>query len=390
MDGGGPKARSGMAVVLAGGGARGAYEAGALSVLLPAIEAEHERTDREPISFVGTSAGSINAVGFASLIHLGAKAASEAMLDLWRPITYSAVFRRGHGTERPLDTAPLLATLNRLVDWKQLHENVRSGAVAAVAVVGTSYSTLGSTVFVEGGPGSIDPDLVRGIEYVRTTLTARHIVGSSANPAAFPAVSLESAPGIGAWYADGGIRLNTPIKPALELGVKRVVVVATAPADRPVAPEPTRPPPRPGLIGGAALMAYAVLDDRMVEDLHTLKRRNEEESATMSPDGVGASDGIPYLFAGPSPQDGRPLARLVGEVLSGTDSTPRSKHGLVARRARRKLGRWVAADPARGELASHMLFEPDFMEGAIRLGQRDARASLTPDGSPAWKCRATD
>ncbi len=376
--------RKGMAVVLAGGGARGAYEAGALSVLLPAIEAEQDRTDRKPISFVGTSAGSLNAVGFASLIHLGAKAASEAVLDLWRQSTYSSVFRMGRGSERPLDTAPLLATLNRLVDWNQLHENVRTGTVAAVAVTGTSYSTLGTTVFVEGGPGGLVTDVVRGIEYVPTLLTARHVVASSANPA-FPSVWVETSPAIGAWYADGGIRLNTPIKPAMDLGVKRVVVVATAPAERPPVPEPVRPPPRPGVVGGTALIAYVVLDDRMVEDLHTLKRRNKEESATTLPDGAGESDRIPYLFTGPPPEDGRPLARLVSDVLAGTDLSPRSRHGFVARLARKKLGAYVAADPARGELASHMLFEPEFMEGAIRLGQRDARARLRPDGSPDWQ-----
>jgi NTE family protein len=379
-----------MAVVLAGGGARGAYEAGALSVLLPAIEAEHDQLDRTPISFVGTSAGSINAVGFASLIHLGARAASDAVLDLWRQSTYRAVFRMGHGTERPLDTAPLHATLNRLVDWGQLHENVRTGTVAAVAVVATSYSTLGTTVFVERHAAGLAPapDLARGIEYVRTPLTAQHVVASSANPAAFPPVNLETSPGIGGWYADGGIRLNTPIKPAIDLGVKRVVVVATAPAERPVSPEPTRPPARPGVVGGAALMAYAVLDDRMVEDLQTLKRRNREDSAKNLPDGEGQSDAIPYLFAGPPPADGRPLARLVSEVLAGADVSPRSRHGFVARHARRKLGRYVAADAARGELASHMFFEPEFMEGAIRLGQRDARAGLAPDGSPDWRVRA--
>ncbi len=371
-----------MAVVLAGGGARGAYEAGALSVLLPAIEADDSQPDRTPISFVGTSAGSINAVGFASLMHLGAEAASKSMLELWKQSTYSAVFRLGHGTERPLDTGPLYATLNRLVDWKQLHDNVRSGMVAAVAVVATSYSTLGSTVFLEGGPAYIPPDLVRGIEYVHTPLTARHVVASSAIPGVFPAASPGGSSGLDGWYADGGIRLNTPIKPAMELGVKRVVVVATAPAERPVPPESNRPPPRPGVVAGAALMAYIVLDDRMVEDLHTLKQRNEEESATL-PDGKGRSDRIPYLFAGPPPEDGRPLARLVSDVLAGTSVSARSRHGFVARPLRRKLARFLAADPARGELASHLFFEPDFMEGAIRLGQRDARTRLD-HGRPIW------
>ena len=52
-----------MALVLAGGGARGAYEIGALSVLLPALPA-HER----PRIVVGTSVGAINAAYLAAAI----------------------------------------------------------------------------------------------------------------------------------------------------------------------------------------------------------------------------------------------------------------------------------------------------------------------------------
>jgi NTE family protein len=43
--------------VLSGGGARGAYEAGAISILAPALEALGER----PALFLGTSVGAINA-----------------------------------------------------------------------------------------------------------------------------------------------------------------------------------------------------------------------------------------------------------------------------------------------------------------------------------------
>lgn len=44
-----------VALVLAGGGARGAYEIGVLSVLLPALE-----EDERPDIIIGTSVGAIN------------------------------------------------------------------------------------------------------------------------------------------------------------------------------------------------------------------------------------------------------------------------------------------------------------------------------------------
>ena len=52
-----------IGLVLPGGGARGAYEAGALSVLIPALEARGERIE----IVCGTSVGGINAAVVAAV-----------------------------------------------------------------------------------------------------------------------------------------------------------------------------------------------------------------------------------------------------------------------------------------------------------------------------------
>jgi NTE family protein len=71
-----------VGVVLPGGGARGACEAGALSVLLPALEARGER-----VSIVcGTSVGSINAAFLAGAAAQPAAAQAEALLAHWREL----------------------------------------------------------------------------------------------------------------------------------------------------------------------------------------------------------------------------------------------------------------------------------------------------------------
>ncbi len=57
-----------VGLVLAGGGARGAYEVGALSVLLPALEACGQR----PTVLVGTSVGAINVAYLAANADLSA------------------------------------------------------------------------------------------------------------------------------------------------------------------------------------------------------------------------------------------------------------------------------------------------------------------------------
>lgn len=75
----GPNPAATVAAVLPGGGARGAYEAGALSVLLPALEARGERVS----IWCGTSVGAINATAMASLAHLPVAEQTRTGVKLW-------------------------------------------------------------------------------------------------------------------------------------------------------------------------------------------------------------------------------------------------------------------------------------------------------------------
>src|SRR5437879_4540727 len=81
--------RSPTALVLAGGGARGAYEIGALSVLLPPLERRGERPD----VLVGTSAGAINAAYLAATAADPLARALEQGQRLWAEIGFDDVLR---------------------------------------------------------------------------------------------------------------------------------------------------------------------------------------------------------------------------------------------------------------------------------------------------------
>ena len=236
-----------VAVVVAGAGARGAYEAGALSVLLPALE----RAGTRPSLYVGTSAGAINAVLLASTAHLPAAQQADALLEVWRGIGVSDVFRSllrtgpvsaarwlgqlagvpGVRLHALVDTAPLAATAQRVVDWPQLRANLDAGTVA-LAVVATAAADGRTTVFVDRCPPSPLPlpDEARPIDHVAARITAAHVLASAAIPVLFPPVPVEGTDGRRRWYVDGGVRLNAPLKPALALGADAVVVVATSPA----------------------------------------------------------------------------------------------------------------------------------------------------------------
>src|SRR3954465_2134354 len=76
-----------IGLVLPGGGARGAYEVGALSVLLPALEARGERV----MIICGTSVGGINAAFVASLAALPAAEQAARLLERWRSVRKGGV-----------------------------------------------------------------------------------------------------------------------------------------------------------------------------------------------------------------------------------------------------------------------------------------------------------
>jgi len=234
-----------VAIVLSGGGARGAYEAGALSVLLPVLEERGER----PRLLVGTSAGAVNISFLAShaqfpldqLIPEALAAwASMSWSEVARPLVSVASLRRVGGyagevlgvpglqLESLLDPAPLRRTLRQRIDFDQLAGNIEAGRLDSAAVVASSALTGRSVVFHAGLP-SPPADNRRGIDYVATALADEHVLASAAIPAVFPAVHVERPRGARGWYFDGGTHLNTPIKPALELGAERVVVVAVSP-----------------------------------------------------------------------------------------------------------------------------------------------------------------
>src|SRR5947209_6860551 len=277
-----------VALVLSGGGARGAYEVGALSVLLPELERRGER----PTVLVGTSVGAFNATYLAARAHVPAEQLVADAEPLWAtlrhrdvlaPIVSAAALRRslaylrqllglaGPRLDALLDPEPLPETLARIVPFADIRDNVAAGRVTIAVTATSAYS--GRTVVFYAGGASPEADPVRQIVYVEAELGPDHVRASGAIPMIFPPVHVHAPQRARGWYFDGGTRLNTPIKPALALGADRVVVIGLnsidpAPADR-LASEH-----RPNMFEGAAQVAQALLTDRLVEDVRELAEEN--------------------------------------------------------------------------------------------------------------------
>jgi NTE family protein len=253
-----------------------------------------------------------------------------------------------------------VGTLERLVSFDQVARNVEEGALESVAVTATSALT-GRTVVFHAGGESPERDKVRQIDYVATPLTGAHVRASSAIPGFFPAVHVDTPERARGWYFDGGTRLNTPIKPAIELGADRVVVIgldSIAPG-----PDQLAGPRRPDLYEASAQVMQALLIDRLADDMRELASENV-------PDGDDDHKVIPYVFVAPQKRDeiGAIAARVWNEHYSGLA-------GLARDRDLALLGRFVAGgdDAAHGELLSFLFFAPEFADELIALGQGHAR-----------------
>jgi predicted acylesterase/phospholipase RssA len=170
-------AGAGAGLVLGGGGARGAYASGALSVLLP------ELRDQVRVIF-GTSAGALISAFLAANWHRATAEAIEDGLRFWRDLRFGDVFSplvglggagrfmRYVGEFLPVSSLhapsvlhpePLEQTLGRIVDFDQLGENVRAQRVA-LGVVATPAHSNRSVVFHHGGSPRHHHDPLRGIE----------------------------------------------------------------------------------------------------------------------------------------------------------------------------------------------------------------------------------
>jgi NTE family protein len=385
--------------VLAGGGARGAYEMGALSVLAPVLE---ERGERVAI-IVGTSVGGINAAYLAANAHLPLSEAAAGGVEVWRGLGYRDAMRsllspsallmllRFMGTflslpvkavPSLLDTAPLRKTLDRIIQFERIAENVADPATSlhAVGVVATSYETGRSTVFHQGGETPpINEE--RAIDYVATELTGVHVLASGAIPVIFPAVEVTEPASHRGWYGDGGARLNAPLDPALAFGAERVIVIGLNSA---VVPEDLPPVTRPDLFDGASSL-LSVLADQLASDVAVLTAINEAVEQGGGPAKKGPRRKIPYIFVVPS--DRMRIGRIAVDVYKRRYKNLRA---ILRSPNLSLLGRITdaARNPMHGELYSYLFLGREFLHELIELGRADAQRWLdTEHDEWPWRVR---
>src|SRR6266851_748832 len=359
-----------LALVLSGGGARGAYEAGVLRYALGKLAPRRGRSAL-PRIFCGTSVGAINACALAAraeLPDLGVR----LLADRWESLRLEDVFKLGwgdlaaiarwlvgkpapDGVSSLLDAGPLATLVREFIPWRALHQNVAEGGVHAVTLSATDVETGHTVIFVESAVDHALYSTDASVEYVPGRL-----------------------------IVDGSVRQNTPISPAIRMGCERVLVIGLradprtlqARASRRQAASHQESLSSPLYLFGKLL--DALLLDRVENDLANLRRVNaalhaltpvllqDQEVALALVAAGGALRPVRDLFIRPS-QD---LGKLAADVLSRP--AVRARLSGPAGYFMRRMGENAVQTQDPSDLLSYLLFDGEYASELIALGERDA------------------
>jgi NTE family protein len=367
-----------LGLVMTGGGARGAYQAGVLKRI---GEIRRIQEEGNPFPIIGgASAGSVNggalAVGCDEF-----SIATKILAKLWAELRPSDIFRcdalsqarnsvtwildlsfgavlGGGNAKSLLDATPLRRFLAAHLDTSRIQDNIRRGYLYALAISATNYNSGKSYLFIQGAKGHAMWNRSRRVT-LATKITTDHICASAAIPLVFQPVQLKTAKGT-AYFGDGCVRLQQPLSPVIRLGAERVFGIGVR-GESLEHQEEAASDSEPSLAQVMGVLFNVMFLDHLATDVEHLDRLNK-----LMRDGRISQSGTEDC------EKMRPLATLL--------VTPSVDLSELARQHQKDmpyliqyfvngLGRDAVSC---ADLMSYLLFTPRYTRALIDIGYNDA------------------
>lgn len=356
-------------LVLTGGGARGAYQAGALSGILRLC---HDQKLKFPFQYIhGISAGSINGAYLGSTIYQGdLKNIAENLEKLWCGLQTKEVINTNSlsltlnglkwakslslGGIRDtreslylLDNSPLKEFLKKNIDMTGIEKSITQGHLKSLSMSMTSYSQALSRTYFQGDDDIAPWKRVKREGIKINQLTIDHVMASSAIPIVFPPVQIGDS-----WYGDGSLRDYTPLSPAIKMGAQKLLVIGVRKWEQSHRSKKT---PTPAKILGTIL--NGILLDGLDTDIERLNRINQTIS----------------LLRENNLQDKTPLKEVETFVVTPSkilSEYAKNKFNLLPKTIQYLIN-GIGGKADSSDLVSYILFESAYTSELFQLGLKD-------------------
>ncbi|HRQ06318.1 MAG TPA: patatin-like phospholipase family protein [Nitrosomonas halophila] len=363
-----PLSRPKLGLVLTGGGARAAYQVGALRAIAEMLP-PHARS---PFPIIcGTSAGAINAAGIAMAathFSLGVK----QLETVWGNLRTEQVYRsdlagvlentlRCLGSVisskmagRPvslLNNVPLKRLLGRHLPFRGIRRSIHAGALHALGITAWGYASGQSVTFYQGDLNITPWKRAQRIG-VPVRIGIQHLIASASIPFIFPAVRVNRE-----YFGDGSMRQLAPLSPALHLGAERVLVIGVN-EKKDIDCERVKVTSYPPMAQIAGHVLNSIFVDSLDVDLERLQRINQTLALIPNNEKKQTPSLRPIHSMIISPSE-----KIDDYVQAHADSLPRTMRYLF-----RAVG---AMKPNGSAMLSYVLFEASYCQALIDMGYRD-------------------